>query len=55
MIKNDVRPKNLTWLEEYDKCLREQKFFGKIILTYQNGKIIDVYKGEKIKPFKIIK
>lgn len=51
-MKNDIESKNLTWLEEFDKNLYKQRFFGELILTYQNGRIINAHKGENIKPFK---
>lgn len=35
-----VRPKDQAWLQKHDQDLRDHKYWGKLILEYQGGKII---------------
>lgn len=44
--------KDLTWLNKFAKELRNKRFFGKIELIYQNGKIVNCNQLESIKPEK---
>jgi len=42
--------RDLTWLREFAKKLKEQGFYGKVELTFQAGKIVNCLKQESIKP-----
>ena len=47
---SELKNRNLTWLEKFAKSLQRQKFYGKLELTYRQGKIIGCKKTESIKP-----
>lgn len=42
--------RDLTWLREFAKKLKEQGFYGKVELVYQAGRIVNATKKESIKP-----
>jgi hypothetical protein len=40
----------MTWLIDYINILTKQRFYGKITLSFEAGKLVNVQKVENIKP-----
>ncbi|MBW2052726.1 MAG: hypothetical protein JRI85_10890 [Deltaproteobacteria bacterium] len=48
--KTSADHKDLTWLARFANILKDQRFYGKIELIYQDGRIVNCKKEESIKP-----
>ena len=42
--------KDLTWLKKFATLLQNDKFYGKVVLIYQKGRITTYHKTETGKP-----
>jgi hypothetical protein len=42
--------KDLLWLQKFARRLKRERFFGEVVLTYQNGKLVNCSENKNYKP-----